>query len=126
VITIIKPGNLTIIIQDQPGAVSPEQLYEWMECDVITTPRHMGFFIGGQLHQFCLDENGELTGKPINPLATDLYHDGLARDPRGERVGERNLFGNVVILTHKNILLAHRRTHIHSDLLRPKSAMLRS
>jgi hypothetical protein len=121
-IKIIKPRGVDILITDRAGAPSPDQLYGWMECDIIIMPRL--FFICGQCQQFFVDEQGLRTGKDINHLATELYHDGLALDPRGERVGERILYGNVVILTKPNFLDGHRKTHIHAGLLRPRSAML--
>lgn len=102
-IKIIKPGNEEILIQDVPGAPSLQQLYEWLDCDTIEVPGG-GFNVAGQIQQFVLDEEGKLRGKKINALASDLYDDALAMDPRGLRVGRDVLVGNVVILTEPNLL----------------------
>lgn len=102
-IKLITPDGTERLIEDVPGSPSLRQMHAWLECDLIEVPAN-GFTVAGQEQQFIVDEEGKLKGKPFNRLATELYDDALAADPRGLMPGRDVLVGTVLILTEPNLL----------------------
>lgn len=103
-IMIIKPDGAKRIIGDFAGPPTLEQLYAWLECDMIEVPGGGFRMTGGEEVQFVLDEEGKLKGKPVNVKATKVYNEVLAEDPRGLIPGRDVLVGNVIILTEPHLL----------------------
>jgi hypothetical protein len=102
-IQIIRVDGTTNRIEDVAGEPTLEQLYAWIECDMIEVPGN-GFTTDGKPIQFVVDEEGKINDRPVNPLATALYDDVLRRDPRGLVAGWDTLNGTVVILTGEHLL----------------------
>jgi hypothetical protein len=103
-IMLIRPDGTKRIIGDVAGEPTLEQLHEWLECDTIEVPGGGFRLMSSDEVQFVVDEEGKLTGKPVNAKATKAYDEVLAEDPRGLIPGRDELVGNVLILTAPNLL----------------------
>jgi hypothetical protein len=103
-IMLIRPDGTKQTIGDVPGEPTLQQLYAWLECDMIEVPGGGFRLMSGDEVQFVVDEEGKLKGKPFNNRATELYEATLMEDPRSLVHAIDVLVGNVIILTDPHLL----------------------
>jgi len=105
-IKIITPDNSVATIEGNTEKATLKQLKEWIECEWIEIVRVL---YEGHPEQLIVDEDGRLNGKPINPVATEIYLEGVHRSALNTNkhifIGsDVNIVGTAVLLTHENKL----------------------